>query len=224
MKTLKTTCKLLTFTLLVIFASCKKDGGNNPSPADDISSIKGSYIAGRFAQNGIDLPYIMTFGENAKAYVTTGQNTLNGSYTYENGTLTIVYAANVKDVFTINNGTIINFTGASTLKTYSLQKTPETNVLNGNTYNGTLSTQGSNLFILEKIKFNATQYGESSLNDPTPNKDYTLINNASGTSNTGNNGVITFFVLIDGKLEMARYSPTNANGAVTISTGSLTAK
>ena len=171
MKTLKNTMKMLTLCLIVAFASCKKDSGNdgtNPTTTDD---IKGYYIAGKYTANGIDLPYVITLKDNAQAFITSGAVSDNGNYTYKDGVLTITYSAQNKDVFTISNGTITNYTGVSTLKSYSLQKTPANNAFDGKTFNGSLRTQGNSLMILEKIKFNATQYGENSLNDPTPNKD-----------------------------------------------------
>ncbi|GGI23842.1 hypothetical protein [Pedobacter mendelii] len=224
MKTLK---KLLTylplFALMITFASCKKNT-DEVMPTESMDMTK-FYIAGKynttFNGTAVSIPYILTFDPLAQTVLTYGiVSNRNGNYVYDNGTLTITWNANSKDVFKISNGNITSYEG-NAFSSYKLQNIPETNLLSGNTYNGSLKAPGSTIFLLTKLKFSATQYGEGSFGDPTINKDYTLIKNVAATSNTGANGTLSFFLLLDGKLEVSRFTPTNVNGSGNLTTGTL---
>lgn len=229
MKSLKTNAvKLLSLLLIVAFASCKKDGSPNPSSDDDGSFLKGYVIVGKYKASvnsqDVQLPYFLAFGANAKAVIYSGYITRNGNYTYKNGVLTIVWSPTATDTFNISNKKITGFNGASTLTTYTLQQIPASNQLSGNSYSGSLRTPGNNIFLFSTFKFNDTQYGQTGIGDPVINTDYNLLGNIAGYSITGGNGKITFFVLIDGKMEVAVYNPTNANGDISVSYGTYTKK
>ena len=220
MKTLKNCLKCLPLLFVLALVSCKKDSSNNPENNLDITKF---YIAGKHkTSNQITLPYIITFGANAAAYISNGLGSSdNGNYTYKDGVITIIWSPSAKDTFRISDEQISSFEGTSTLESYFLQKTPEQNALNGHLFSGSLKNNKNNFLVVTKMKFSASQYGETSLGDPVPNKDYSTINNASGGSNTGNNGTLTFFVLINGNLEVSRASINNADGSATYSTGTL---
>jgi len=220
MKTLKNTFRYLPLMLLMIFASCKKDKSGDPENNLDITKY---YIAGKYKTNSqLILPYVLTFGANAQAYITNGLGTSsNGNYTFKDGVLTIIWSADNKDTFKISGEQVASWEGKSTFESHFLQKAPEQNALNGKLYTGSLKNSSSNLFVITRMKFSENKYGETSLGDPVLNKDYSTINNASGGSNTGNNGVLTFFVLINGELEVSRASSPNVNGVSTYSTGTL---
>lgn len=205
MKTLKTTTAIVSvFILFLSFTACKK---NNSKPEDEFD-ITQYYIVGKMGTSGISIPYIITFDANAKSNAITLSVNSQSSYTYKDGTLTMDFGGGTVYVFKISDENITSFEGTDQLENYKLVKIPATNQLAGNTYNGSWKTPGSLLFVFTKFKFTDTQYGEASLNEPVPDKDYTLIKNIAATSTTGANGLLSFWVLIDGKLEGAKYNPT----------------
>ncbi|ACU05604.1 hypothetical protein [Pedobacter heparinus] len=214
MKNLKNIYKLLPVLLLVVFTGCKKDkkGENNNETID----IKSYSIVGKFEGNysgkTFYFPYLITFAENAKAVIYAGYDgttPIQGNYTLEKGLLKINLGSDQVINFTINKENITSYTPQKfdvKFTSYLLQKKPAENQFSGSQFNGSFASTASNLLIMTKFKFNATQYGESSLGDPIINKDYTLINNMAASSNTGANGMLTFFVIINGKLEVARFN------------------
>lgn len=188
---------LIVIGVLCVFASCKKSN-ENTSPEDTLDLTQYN-IVGKFS-NADKLPYIITFDALAKSNKIAVGSNQQASYVYKNGVLTLDYGAGKKDVFKINNGTIASFEGSSTLDSYSLQKIPATNQLVGNfVFTGFWKTSGS-----------ATQTTTTfDFEDGTTNtldKDYILIKNIAVTSSNTNvlNGTVSFFVLIDGKLEGSR--------------------
>jgi len=216
-----------TFKLFLFFAvaiclflhlsSCKKDGDQiEEDPQEETLDITKYYIVGKLNSSGTKLPFIYTFDPNAKANsITVGFNT-QSSYTFRDGILRMDYGGSAVNTFKITNGQIESFTGVDPIEGYKLLKLPETNQFTGQTFSGGWITPGSNLQFIAKFKFTGSQYGEASIGDPKIDEDYTLIKNVAATSNTGPNGILTFFVVNDGKLEAARQ-----NGSNTVSYGTF---
>ena len=209
MKTPKITFGVIAVLLLLFYlTSCKKDSAKPDDEAKPFV-LTDYYIVGKYTLNGAKMPYVITFDENAKSNsITVGLNS-QSSWTYTDGVLTLDYGNSVKDTFKITDGKIASFVGASKLDTYSLQKLPETNLFEGNSYSGGWITPGSNLQLVARFKFVGSKYGETSLGEPVIDKDYILIKNVAATSNTAASGILTFFAIVNGKLEAARYKTGN---------------
>ncbi|PST82336.1 hypothetical protein C7T94_16275 [Pedobacter yulinensis] len=224
MEKLKTlTAALSLVALLIAFNACKK-GGSGSEPEQSINWTD-YYIAGKVVfQPGTNVPYVITFKPNAQAVIQWGDGSENANYTFQNGSLKLDLGGG-GDVFNfkIEGEAITDLTtqGETELASYTLEKVPAQNALAGAVYSGSFRTAGSPLMVLSKLKFTENKYGESTLNEPVPNKDYTPIQHVAGTGVSGSNGTITFFVLIAGKLEAARYTH-DVNGLKTIATGTFT--
>lgn len=223
MKKLKTSLKLTPVLLLIAVSSCKKDG--SMAGEKDGTFLKSYYIAGKYpatlSGKILQLPYIIQFFDNAKVTLNSGYLSSQGNYTFKNNILTITWDSQHIDTFNITDKAVKNFSGTSELTSYTLQQVPAQNQLNGNHFTGTLKFIPGDFQFLSTIKFSGSQYSISDEAGPATSTDYTLINNAAASSQSGANGSITFMVLIGGNLEIANYTVANASGQLAIVYGTM---
>ncbi|WP_448633954.1 hypothetical protein [Pedobacter panaciterrae] len=175
--------------LLLSFTACEKD--KNSEAKDTGIDLKNYSIVGKFEHKVNDktlqVPYLIAFSENAKVIFYTINDNDQGNYILENGMVKCDFGGGLIYKFNIDKESITAYTKENTtqnLLSHILLKNPTQNQFNGASFNGSLANTGGNLLTVTKLKFNASQYGESSLGDPVINKDYTLINNMAATSNT----------------------------------------
>jgi hypothetical protein len=208
------TLKIISLSLLLLSASCKKDQPAAP-PAASKFNLRDYYITGKmnYTYNGqtVLIPYILYGNQNGSTVeLSYGYSSDQGNYTYQDGILSITYVNGNKDKFKITNNTISDYIGTSSIQTYKVQPIPDQNMFSGNSYSGSFKTPGSLTAVLERIKFGDKQFGESSIGDPVLDLYYSSTLNVAGQGYNSNTDVFTFFVLQDGKLEVSRFSgPTN---------------
>jgi|GEM_PF-2422041 len=187
---------------IILFAACKKD-----KPISDIDITK-YCIAGKYEKNGVLIPFLFTFSDNAKVnlYADFGGEETKSTYIYTNGELKITHGLSY--TFKISNADekIIGLTSEDkSIETYSLVKLPIGNQLNLNTYEGTFKPIIAGAFqYTASLKFNNNSniYTESIAGNKI-DRYYTPINGIAGYSANGN--IKSFFVLIDGKLEISYF-------------------
>lgn len=216
MRTLKITIMLL---LLVSFIACKKDSVA-PQEIDGSFEIRQYVLVTRETNNNNWLVNITvtSFEAQSKSIVFNegGQIPDNGfTYSYADGILKLLYDGRVNSELRIENNLIASKKLSGITISYQLIKIPNENQFNGNTYNGGWKSEGSLITSIASLKFTDTQYGETSINVPVPNKTYQLFKNIAAYSYDINNRVKSFWVLSDGKLEGYRKyynSNTSVNG------------
>jgi len=189
---------------IVTFASCRKDTLEGENRAGEDINLSEYYIIGRKPaqlSNGqnVQIPYIINFDEYGKASLLRESGK---TFSFKDGKIKIDGSM----VFTLENGTITTY--EDVIKrypfiSYSLQKKPAKNQLNGNSYQGNWRNIARTFSV---FTFHPNTYDEKAgAIYPFAGK-YTLIANIAARSNTpdaaANNYAEYDIVLIDGKLEV----------------------
>jgi hypothetical protein len=207
---------LIIFSVLLVFASCKKNKEANPEDSFDPTKY---YITGEGADN-YRTSYAIILKPNAMGHFTAfgGYHGTTFNYTYQDGTLK---AENIDVNFTIVNNTITS-TSNPQYKTYYLQKIPDTDAFAGKTFRGTVATNGLVNGKSCSVKFTDTKKFTVSIDafgQTGTGADYTLQNNGVATANTGNEGRLHLMSIADGKLYYSQYNAadkTHYYGLLTI--------
>jgi len=191
---------LITFSVLFVFASCKKDkAGEKDGNTIDFTKY---YITGEYDAYGTRNSYVFTFGALMKAsYYSVGQS-ISGSYAYTDGNLSIHQSNNVTCNYSLSNGVITSSSIPSTIS-YYLQKIPDADAFAGKNFKGTVATNGLANGKSCLIKFTSEGKFTVSIDGfgQTGNgAAYTLQNNGVATANTGYEGRLHLMTLADGKL------------------------
>lgn len=201
---------LITFLLLHLsFMSCKK---NNSALEEQIDFTqyciveKGKALS---ANNPIAL-YLLTFNADGECIMINVQGEYILKYTYEKGILKIYSGSGAaRSEYKIENKKIVSSTGNDESFKPELIKVPVSNQLIGSSYySGNWKTEGSTIVQPSNLKFTETQFGETSSNEPIPNKSYILRKNIAAKSTE--NGIMSFWILVNGKIEAQRinFNPT----------------
>lgn len=198
----------LIFVLLA-FVSCKKD---KAEPEEQIDFTQYCIVekAKPLSANDPLALYLLTFNADGECIIITVQGEYIYKYAYENGMLKIYSGTGaVRSEYKMENKTIVSSTGNDASFKPQLIKVPATNLLSGNSYySGGWTAEGSLIIQTSNLKFTDTQFGETSFNEPIPNKLYILRENIAAKSSE--NGVMSFWILVNGKIEAQRinFNPT----------------
>ena len=198
---------LITFSVLFVLASCKKDkDAENERGNIDFTKY---YITGEYVTNGMSSSYAYVFGALVKSNLLAagGKISESGSYAYADGTLTI----NQTNTFSIANGSVTGNNNPD-IKTYYLQKIPDTDAFAGKTFRGTAATNGVDIGKSCLIKFTTAKTFSVSIDgfgQTGTGADYTLQNNGVATANTGNEGKLHLMTMANGKLYYSQYNAAN---------------
>lgn len=198
--------------LLLSFVACKKDKAEPKIPEEQIDFTQYCIIekAKALSANDPIALYLLTFNTEGECIIITIQGEYNYKYAYENGMLKI-YSANgeVRSEYKIENKIIVSSKGNDASFKPELIEVPATNQLSGSSYySGGWRAEGSLIIQTSNLKFTDTQFGETSFNEPVPNKLYILRKNIAAKSSE--NGIMSFWILVNGKLEAQRinFNPT----------------
>lgn len=199
---------LLMFSVIFVFASCKKDK-ETENEANDIDFTK-YYITGEYDSYSIRNGYVYTFGTLMKVNSSSVGSSNSGSYMYADGSLRITHANNQSYKFKIANGIITScdFPG---IITYHLQKIPDADAFAGKNFKGTVATNGLANGKSCLIKFTTAGKFTVSIDgfgQTGTGADYTLQNNGVATAKTGNEGRLHLMTLADGKLYYSQSTQT----------------
>lgn len=212
---------LIVLYVLAIFASCKKD---KTEPEENAIDITQHVIVGKKTEMGDFgrpiLPFVITFDTdgNCKLHSLAGKTT--GTFIYANGNLKITLNYGIGPAiieFKLESNRIISNSSKDPGYQCELLETPETNQLSTSTYDGTWKPYSGALGKSAIFKVTDNQYGEAEFNTPVTNKPYTLIKNIAAESIS--NGVLSFWVLVNGRLEGSRF---DVNTTKFWSTGTFT--
>lgn len=198
------TLRLLPILLFMLSFTACKENEKGPEPLD----ISKYMLVGRTKYQNAQLPFLLTLNPDGKVQNYSQFNSnANSSYTYKDDLLTLNLGGTGPAVeLKISDEKIISSTAGSNVS-YMLIKIPETNQLSGNTYNGGRRETASSLSYLSRLKFNDSQYGENTLNEPVPDKNYVSIKNIAALSIIGTTQ--HFWILMDGKLEYGGFNSSN---------------
>ncbi|MFA4870724.1 MAG: hypothetical protein WC623_21185 [Pedobacter sp.] len=204
MKILKNTLKYGMILCIVLFASCKKDDVEAEPKDETPIDLADYYIIGRRPaqlSNGqtVQIPYIINFDEYGKASLLREGNM---PFTFKDGKIKIDGTM----VFTVENNTITAYEDVIKrypFTSYSLQKKPTKNQLNGTSYQGNWANIAKTFSV---FTFGPDTYDEKAGTTYPFSGNYTLIANIAARSNTPNAAADNYaeynLVLIDGKLEV----------------------
>lgn len=203
---------LIVMTMLLVFSSCKKDKAEPKSPEEQIDFTQYCIVekAKALSANDPIALYLLTFNTEGECIIITVQGEYNYKYAYENGMLKIYSSSGmIRGEYKIENKKIVSSTGNDASFKPELIKVPATNQLSGSSYySGGWRAEGSLIIQTSNLKFTDTQFGETSFNEPVPNKLYILRKNIAAKSSE--NGIMSFWILVNGKLEAQRinFNPT----------------
>ncbi|WP_316846799.1 hypothetical protein [Pedobacter psychrodurus] len=204
MKNFKNALKYLLICFIAIMPSCKKDQIEVENGDEVEINLSEYYIVGRKPaqlSNGktVQIPYIINFDGYGKAALLRESAM---PFIFKDGKIKIDGLM----VFTVENNTITAYQDVMKrypFTTYSLQKKPASNQLNGNSYQGNWSNIAKTF---SAFTFRPDTYDEKTGAIYPFSGKYTLIANIAARSNTpdasANNYAEYDAVLIDGKLEV----------------------
>jgi|GEM_PF-2915844 len=220
MKTLKNILKYGMVFCIALFTSCKKDGVETEAKAEAQIDLADYYIIGRRPaqlSNGqtVQIPYIINFDEYGKASLLRESAK---PFTFKDGKIRI----DGMMVLTVENNAIIAYEDLMKrypFTSYSLQKKPTKNQLNGNNYQGNWTNIAKTFAV---FTFRPDSYDEKTGTTYPFSGKYTLIANIAARSNTpdaaANNYTEYDLVLIDGKLEVTCHKKNLVGGGSEIFT------
>ena len=192
--------------LVILFIGCKKDKTEPKRTEEQIDFTEYCIVEKGKALSVNDplMLYLLTFNSDGECIIITLQGEYIYKYAHENGMLKIYSGTGaVRSEYKIENKIIVSSTGNDPSFKPQLIKVPATNQLSGNSYySGGWMAEGSLIIQISNLKFTDTQFGETSINEPVPNILYTLRKNIAAKSHE--NGVMSFFILVNGKLEAQR--------------------
>ena len=204
MKKLKNYLKYAMICCIVLLASCQKDEVAKETKEEEPIDLADYYIIGRRPaqlSNGqtVQIPYIINFDEYGKASLLREGNK---PFTFKEGKIRIDGTM----VFTVENNKITAYEDVIKrypFTSYSLQKKPAKNQLNGNVYQGSWTNIAKTFSV---FTFRPDTYDEKTGAIYPFSGKYTLIANIAARSNTPDAAANKYaeydLVLIDGKLEV----------------------
>nr|WP_067053540.1 hypothetical protein [Mucilaginibacter sp. L294] len=209
--------KILYILLLlpIFMAGCRKDPSNKNGNAD---SYEGYVIQGKMkgvivANSNLEQPFVMTFmaGNKVKLVNVSGETTLN--YSVQEGKLVL----DDNGYFNVVNKQITDWViaGLNITKATLIAK-PATNQLRGKKFSGTLQYSGLPFTFDTELDFDANADNVVFPGADPPQYSYTPQGNVAGYLYDSPSKSGLFFMIDNGKLEYASYSPESGVAVTTL--------
>jgi hypothetical protein len=205
---------ILLLILPFLIAGCRKDPAKKGNTNDDEPiNYSGYFIQGMMkdiivTDGGREKPFILLLKDNNKAVLINVNGETSLSYSVQEGKLVL----NDNGYFNVKNGQITDWLIAGfNFTTATLHTKVETNQLKGKKFGGSKFYVKLGASIYSEIKFETPGdlLSNPRADDPGKTYSYNLYANVAGFRHSNEYDTNDFFVIEDGKLQIAGYSTLN---------------